>query len=248
MGKASRNKWERKLEREAKSGAAAAVKEKGQSKQTGILTIEDVLKSAANSAATGNHFIFAGNGLLSPEAARKVYWTDVGESYRMRGASCLPDMAALGHLMGQSLLDVKISVLDKATGRERLEDIFSAMFLFGDLDAFLFLLDEAGRGGCNWEMLGQVFRSVVHLASALEEESAHMVMAKALVRFMAETFHKEGCLAKAMSDGKSVMGQPFARRIAQDYLDELEADRERAELEEVADQAIRSAAANVVRI
>lgn len=232
MGKASRSKLERKLEREAKAGSKAAGKEEVQSKQKGILTIEDMLESVAKSAANGNHFIFAGNGLLSPEAAREVYRNDVCESYRMRGAGCLPDMAIMGRLMGQSLLDVKIPVLDKATGRERREDIFSAMFLFGDLDAFLFLLDEARRGGCDWKMLGQVFRSVVRMAHDLEEESVHMVMAKALVRFMAEAFHKSGDLDKAMSDGKSVMGQPFARRIAQDYLDELEARRERAEISE----------------
>ena len=58
-----------------------------------------------------------------------------------------------------------------------------------------------------------------------------MVMAKMMVRFMAKTFHEEGVLDEAMDDTSKVMAQPFARRIAQDYLEELAAAKERAEIE-----------------
>jgi hypothetical protein len=52
-----------------------------------------------------------------------------------------------------------------------------------------------------------------------------------MVRFMAEAFHCHGELEKAMADSGSTMGQPFARRIAQDYLQEVANETVRADLD-----------------
>ena len=101
---------------------------------------------------------------------------------------------------------------------------------------------------CDWELLGRVFRDVVSYVQYDPEESPQLAMAKAFVRFMFETFHQKQVLERAMDDSNSVMGQPFARRIAQDYLDELAAQGERDELVDSISYAVGPAQSAPVRI
>ena len=75
-----------------------------------------------------------------------------------------------------------------------------------------------------------------------------MVMAKMMVRFMAKTFHEEGVLGEAMDDRSKVMAQPFARRIAQDYLEEVAAAKERVELEAEVTREERAVESSGLRI
>jgi hypothetical protein len=197
----------------------------------------------------GNLILIDGQGVAhGEEEARQFYWTDVCEGIRHRGASCLPEMVVLGRLMQLSIFDVEVPVVEHASGEQINEDIFTAMFLMGHLDCFQWLLGEARRAGCDWALLGRVFRGIVANSARLVDETPHMAMAKMMVRFMAEELHRHGMLEKGMADGGSTMGQPFARRIAQDYLEELTAAAERADLEAVINLEERVAEGGGLRI
>lgn len=260
MGKASRMKHIARKWRESNYIAAYGSSSKPATKGPTVNANEARQKSAARTTrpetledllsvmSEGNVIVIDGNGVHGPEQARMMYWTDVCDGIRNRGVDCLPEMETLGRLMGLSLLGVKLPVVDHQTGRQIDENIFAAMFLLGQVECFKFLLDLARREGCDWELLGCVFRDVVSHVQNDPEESPQLAMAKSLVRFMAETFHQKQVLDQAMNDSKSVMGQPFARRVAQDYLDELAAQEERDELEDSIIQAVSQAESTPVRI
>lgn len=231
MGKASRMKKKRKEQGLAPINGGSGASHGNQAPLSSAQN-RPRAKALFAELGGGNLIVIDGNGVAhGAEEARQMYWTDVNEGIRNRRSSCLPEMVTLGRLMNLSIFDVKISVVDHHTGRQNYEDIFSAMFLLGFVDCFQWLLEEAGRASCDWALLGWVFKGIVANAPHLEEETPHMAMAKMMVRFMAKAFHAKGWLEKGMADAGSTMGQPFARRIAQDYLEELAAQKERADLE-----------------
>lgn len=260
MGKASRMKQFSRMVRESQKNAAngnssepaakgptlkageAGKKSEARSKHP--QTLEDLLSMMG----AGNVVVIDGSGVHGPEQVRKIYWADVCEGIRHRGVDCMSEMVALGRMMQQSILDVKIPVVDYKTGREIEENIVAAMFLLEKVDCFKFLLDVARREGCNWEEMGKMFRVVVAWEQNNTEETPRHVMAKAFARFMAEAHYKHNELEKAMNTPGTVMGQPFARRIAQDYLNEMQAKKEREELQAWAVQAESQASTSSVRI
>ena len=248
MGKASRMKKERKEQAPAAIAGDSGASRGSQADQLSASPIARMQALVAGIGG-GNLVVIDGNGHAhGEEAARLMYWTDVIEGIRSRGASCLPEMAGLGRLMSLSIFDVEIPVVEFSSGRQNNEDIFSAMFLLGRADCFQWLLGEAGRVGCDWTLLGRIFKGVVSNSTQLEEETPHMAMAKMMVRFMAEVFHCHGELERAMADSGSTMGQPFARRIAQDYLQEVANEKERADLDALIVHKMRAAEAGGLRI
>lgn len=251
MGRASRIKKERKAqgtENIAKRPMARSHVAGGHSPLASAKVRADMQELFAR-LGEGNLVVIDGNGVAhGEERARRMYWADVCERIRSRGASCLPEMAGLGRLMNLSIFDVEVPVVDEASGAQLNEDIFTAMFLLGNLDCFQWLLLEARRVGCDWVLLGRVFRSIVANSPQLANETPRMVMTKMMVRFMAESFHSEGVLEEAIADDTKTMGQPFARRIAQDYLEELAAADQRAELDAVIAIEERATEAGGLRI
>lgn len=238
MGKASRMKKERKADWSTKTVAREGVQLKlsGTAKQnqegTTIRKGHDSLADLFDQFKGDNLIVIDGNGVAHGEQdSRRMYWEDVNSALIERGASCLPEMAALGAFLNLSIFDVKIPVVDLATGEQIDEDIFSAVFLLDYVDCFQWLLSQAFPTGCNHALLGNVFRSIVQNVPRIEIESPKMVMANMIVRFMAEWLHREGVLDRAIADSNSVMGQPFASQIAKDYLAELAAVKELAALD-----------------
>jgi hypothetical protein len=180
----------------------------------------------------GNVLVMDEHGIpLADEETRLKYWMYVCDGICNRGASCLPELARRGRLVHLSILDVKIPVMRQGIGEQTFDDILTATFMLGHMDCFQWLLGEARRTNTHWNLVGQVFRAIVQSSGRLSEETPQMVMAKMMVRFMAKSFHEEGVLDEALDDTSKVMAQPFARRIAQDYLEEMAAAKERAELE-----------------
>lgn len=231
MGKASRNKKERHMKPTGMPAVPMILPSKAKN--------PDPLSATLQELGGGNLIVIDGNGVAHGEAAsRQMYWDEVCEGIRHRGAECLPEMAGLGSLMKLSILDVMVPVINFSNGKETTEEILTAMFLFGELGCFQWLLAHAGRHGCNWEAMGRLFKLVVEAMDFADEiddeESPRTAVAKMTVRFMVEAFHREGVLERAMADGGSTMGQPFARRIGEDFLAEIAAKSERAELELVA--------------
>ena len=133
--------------------------------------------------------------------------------------------------MHLSIFDVKVPVVEYATGREQYEDIFSATFLMEMVDCFDWLLSNAHAWGCSSQLLGKVFRNIVQTLPRIEIGSSRYRMAIRMGEFMAEWFQREGVLTQAMAELNSVMGQPFACQIAKDYMAKLHANQERAALE-----------------
>lgn len=235
MGKASRMKKERRpnwsthtaLRTEAQSKLPSTAKNEnggnanGSGRRSGTYLFDQFKGD--------NLIVIAGNGVAHGEQdSRQMYWEDVNSALIERGASCLPEMAALGTLLNLSIFDVMIPVVDLATGQQIDDDIFTAVFLLDYVDCFQWLLSMAFPMGCNHALLGNVFKFIVATVPRIEIESPKMVMANMIVRFMAEWLHREGVLDRAIADSNSVMGQPFARQIAKDYLAELAAVKELA--------------------
>lgn len=238
MGKASRMKKERKTDWSKHTAASKGVQLNlsGTAKQNQERTT--ISNGGSNLADLIDRFkgddliVIDGNGVAYGEQdSRRMYWEDVNSALIERGASCLPEMAALGKLLNLSIFDVMIPVVDLASGQQIDDDIFTAVFLLDYVDCFQWLLRQAFPMGCNHALLGSVFKFIVSNVPRIEIESPKMVMANMMVRFMAEWFHREGVLDRAIADSNSVMGQPFARQIAKDYLAGLAAVKERAELD-----------------
>jgi hypothetical protein len=238
MGKASRMKKERK----ADWSTHTAVRSEDQSKlpSTAKKQIDGSANGSGRRSGTclfdqfkgDNLIVIDGNGVAHGEQdSRRMYWEDVNSALIERGASCLPEMAALGTFLNLSIFDVMIPVVDLATGQQIDDDIFTAVFLLDYVDCFQWLLSQAFPMGCNHALLGNVFRFIVENVPRIEIESPKMVMANMIVRFMAEWLHREGVLDRAIADSNSVMGQPFASQIAKDYLVELAAVKELAALD-----------------
>lgn len=232
MGKASRNKKRLNAERSEQKSPLPAPPSGGALLKSPQGRLRIVAASPPSPFGEGLLIVIDANGVLHGEkASRRAYWNEVCEGIRERGVECLPEMADRGSSMRLSVLDVKIPMVDLNSGEENQEDIFSAMFLLERVDCFQWLLSEARRRGCNWAVLGQVFRNLVWHSQHLNDEEPRMAMATMMARLMVEKFHIEGRLTEAMGDNQSTMGQPFARRIAEDYLAELRANAERAEME-----------------
>ena len=238
MGKASRMKKERKTDWSKDTAAREGVQLKlsGTAKQNqegrtiwkGHGSVADLFDQFKGD----NLIVIDGNGVAHGEQdSRQMYWENVNSALIERGASCLPEMAGLGTLLNQSIFDVKIPVVDLATGQQIDENIFAAVFLLDYVDCFQWLLSQAFPMGCNHALLGNVFKLIVANVPRIEIGSPKMVMANMIVRFMAEWLHREGVLDRAIADSNSVMGQPFARQIAKDYLAELAAVKELAALD-----------------
>lgn len=248
MGKASRMKKERKEQGSARIARGIVASHGNQADRTSANAYAD-MQALISQLGGGNLVVIDGNGIaLGEEEAQRMYWTEVCEGIHNFGASCLPEMVALGRLMNLSIFDVEVPIFEEASGQRNDEDILTAMFLLGHVDSFQWLLSEAIRTDAAWRLLGQVFKNLVSASARLEEETPQLAMAKMMVRFMAEASHAKGWLEKGMADGGSVMGQPFARRIAQDYLEELAAERERSELDSVITLEERSVVASGLRI
>jgi len=238
MGKASRMKKERKTNWSKPTAAREGVHLKlsgtakpNQEERT-IRKGRDSLADLFDHFKGDNLIVIDGNGVAHGEQdSRRMYWEDVNSALIERGASCLPEMAALGKLLNLSIFDVMIPVVDLANGQQVDDDIFTAVFLLDYVDCFQWLLSQALPMGCNHALLGNVFKFIVANVPRIEIESPKMVMAKMIVRFMAEWLHREGVLDRAIADSKLVMGQPFARQIAKDYLAELAAVNELAALD-----------------
>ena len=248
MGKASRMKKERKEQGSARIARGIVASHGNQADQTSANAYTD-MQAFISQLGGGNLIVIDGNGIaLGEEEAQRMYWTEVCEGIHNFGASCLPEMVALGRLMNLSIFDVEVPIFEEASGQHNDEDILTAMFLLGHMDSFQWLLSEAIRTNVAWRLLGQVFKNIVSASARLGEETPQMAMAKTMVRSMAEASHANGCLEKGMADPGTVMGQPFARRIAQDYLEELAAAEERAELEAVINLEERVAEAGGLRL
>jgi hypothetical protein len=238
MGKASRMKKERKANwsthTAASGGDHSKLSSTAKKKQGGKANGNDGRSVADlfDQFKGDNLIVIDGNGVAHGEQdSRRMYWEDVNSALIERGASCLPEMAALGRLLNLSIFDVMIPVVDLATGQQTDDDIFTAVFLLDYVDCFQWLLSQAFPMGCNHALLGNVFKFIVANVPRIEIESPRMVMANMIVRFMAEWHHSEGVLDRAIADSNSVMGQPFARQIAKDYLAELAAVKELAALD-----------------
>lgn len=167
------------------------------------------------------------------EQARQMYWDIVCVSIEKRGAECLPEMVALGRTMRQSIFDVKVWIKDRESGEVSFQDILSATFMSKKVDCFEWLLDESRRTCTAGGLVGRLFMKIVEGSAQLKEETPQMAMAKMLGRFVAEIMHVGGSLHDNMSEVDSVMSSPFARRMGQDYLEEVAAAKERAELASV---------------
>lgn len=233
MGKASRMKKERKEQGSASITGGVGASHGNQAIRHSAKAFADAQALFAHLGG-GNLVVIDEHGVAGgEEQAQQMYWTEVCEGIHNLGASCLPEMVALGRVMNLSIFDVEVPVVEQGSGQHKNEDILAATFLLGHLDCFQWLLGEARRTNAAWRLVGQVFKKIVACAESLDKETPQMTMAKMIVRFMAETFHREGVIEEAMADDKKVMAQPFARRIAQDYLEEVAAAKERAELDAI---------------
>ena len=248
MGKASRMKKQRKEQCSSSATGGIGPFRRSQEVRSPAKLGADIQELIANLGG-GNVLVMDEHGIpLADEETRLRYWMDVCDGICNRGASCLPELARRGRLIHLSILDVKIPVMRQGIGEQTLDDILTATFLLGHLDCFQWLLGEARRTNTHWNLVGQVFKAIVQSSGRLSGETPQMVMAKMMVRFMAKTFHEEGVLGEAMDDRSKVMAQPFARRIAQDYLEEVAAAKERVELEAEVTREERAVESSGLRI
>lgn len=234
MGKASRMKKGRKEQSSANIGTLPKLPSKASMKVVGQTAGTASSPSVAfpNQLKGSNLIVIDGNGHAHREQeSRQIYWGTVCDAIEERGASCLPDMVALGALMSFSIFDVKVPIMNCSTGVKYQEDIFMATFLLEYVDCFQWLLQEAKTKRCDIRLVGRLFQDVVSDIADIQIGSPKMAMATMLVKFMVELLYVKGMLDKAMNDGQSLIGQPFIREIAADFLAEVAAKKERADLE-----------------
>lgn len=260
MGKASRMKKERKTEGFARIGNRFKPSNPAIKKVVGQKagTTSDPFAAFPSPFKGSNLNGIGGNGIAQREQeSLQIYWGTVCDAIRERGASCLPEMVALGALMSFSIFDVKVSIIHCSTNVAEKEDIFTAAFLLDYVDCFQWLLQEAKTKRCDIRLVGRLFQDIVSDIANIQIGSPKMAMATMIVKFMVELLYINGMLDNAMNDSQSLISQPFTREIAKDFLGEVAAEKERADLEaQIADpscaaesdiDAIESAGAAIKR-
>lgn len=169
--------------------------------------------------------------ILTGEAARDAYWATVGEAIRGDDPSQLPAMMKLGQLMGLSIYDVEIPVMDVAgAGGQTMEQILRALILIEYPRCFEWLIARLGAPGLPDERLrlAKVVPELAISADSFEEGSPRLRMAKIAVRATVEFFEEHGSSRIEEVPGfassevfKSVLSDFRAEKLAGAELDEL---------------------------
>ncbi len=161
--------------------------------------------------------------------ARATYFAQVDAEFEHDDPSKLDELDAMGTLMGLSIMDATVTVIEPSTGAERTEDLLMAAFLLNRSQIFEWVASKSPRASIARPTYAKSAASILETLDAVSPGTPKFQMCTQLAKDLLKMAHMIGHLGTLLSAHCWTQG-PRGRAIVTDFKAQIEAERERSEL------------------